>query len=108
MMRGMMRGMEFSQRMREAREATGLSPQQVIHRTRPHLSPPDYFEVDVIRRIENPRHRNVIIEDRVKPAVIQALAKVYGKEVKELSEVGEHNVEILRELVRSRCFATAA
>lgn len=104
-MRGIMRGMEFAQRMREAREATGLSPQQVIHLTRPHLSPPDYFEVDVIRRIE----RGSTPEHKVKPAVFQSLAKVYGKEERELSEVAAENVAILRgALVRSRCFAEAA
>lgn len=100
-----MRAMEFSQRMREAREATGLSPQQVIHATRPHLAPPDYFEVDVIRRIE----KGLIPEHKVKPAAFQALAKVYGVEERKLSEVAAENVAILRgALVKSRWIAKTA
>jgi len=98
-----MRVMDFAERMRQAREAAGYKPQQVIYETRKHLSPPDYFEVDVIRRIE----RGQTSEHKVKPAVFQALAKVYDRDERDLSEVAAENVAILRgALVKNRWLGT--
>jgi len=87
--------MEFAQRMKDARLATGLSVAKVTWRIRDHLPSADYVEVDVIHRIE----RGLTPEDKVRPALLAALAKVYGVEIAALSEVGEHGVAVMRRLL---------
>ena len=108
-MRGSMRVMNFAERMREARKASGLSLVEAAYRVRVWLPEAEWVGYDVIRRLE----AGTTPEEKVDPVLLAALARAYGTDVADLSEVGEKAVSMVRELVsagrgkgrsRSRCF----
>ena len=94
-MRGTMRDMNFAERMRDARKATGLSLVEASFRVRVWLPEAEWVGYDVIRRIE----AGVTPEEKADPVLLAALAKAYGTEVADLSEVGDKALSMVRELV---------
>jgi len=108
-----MRGMNFAERMRDARKASGLSLVEAAYRVRVWLPEAEWVGYDVIRRIE----AGETAEEKVDPVLLAALAKAYGTDVADLSEVGDKALSMVRELVspgrrkgtsRSRCALQAA
>lgn len=93
-----MRRMNYHERMTEAREATGLSLNEVAYRIRAHLPSPDWVGPDVIGRIENGSKP----ETSVRPLLMAALAKVYGRTVEELSPTAGDGLDVVVNLLSVR------
>lgn len=85
----------FSQRMRKAREAAGLTLADATFVLRARLPNHVRPSLETIRRLET----GFTSEEKADPVIVAALAKAYGRPISELSPIAAEAVEQLRSVL---------
>lgn len=91
----------FEQRLKEAREAAGLSQVDVAFEARVKLPEPMWISQVKVSRLEGGK----IGEDKADPHDIQFLAHLYGVTTSELSELAAERLESFADFLSDRGIA---
>jgi transcriptional regulator with XRE-family HTH domain len=88
----------FEQRLKDAREAAGLSQADVEFESRVQLPAPMRVSQVKVSRME----RGAIAEEKADPMELRFLAYIYGTSVADLSELAAERLEVVTNLFADR------
>lgn len=94
--------MTFEQRIREAREAAGLSQVDVAFESRTRLPDPLRISQTKLQRLESGK----IGEDNADPFEVMFLAHLYGVTTSDLSPLAAGRMELVRDLVAGNAWSS--